>query len=30
MTRLWDKGASLDDRVLHYTAGEDHLLDERD
>ncbi|MEL6367580.1 MAG: argininosuccinate lyase [Pseudomonadota bacterium] len=29
MTRLWDKGASLDDRVLRYTAGEDHLLDER-
>ncbi|MGH8139126.1 MAG: argininosuccinate lyase [Steroidobacteraceae bacterium] len=29
MTRLWDKGAPLDDRVLHYTAGEDHALDER-
>jgi argininosuccinate lyase len=27
--RLWDKGAPLDDRVLHYTAGEDHTLDER-
>jgi len=24
MTRLWDKGAPLDERVLHYTAGEDH------
>ncbi len=29
MSRLWDKGASLDERVLRYTAGEDHLLDER-
>ncbi|MEO1118274.1 MAG: argininosuccinate lyase [Pseudomonadota bacterium] len=29
MSRLWDKGASLDDRVLRYTAGEDHKLDER-
>ena len=29
MTRLWDKGAPLDARVLAYTAGEDHLLDER-
>ncbi len=29
MTRLWDKGASLDERVLAYTAGEDHLLDDR-
>ena len=29
MTRLWDKGAPLDDRVLRYTAGEDHALDER-
>ena len=29
MTRLWDKGTSLDDRVLAYTAGEDHLLDNR-
>ena len=29
MTRLWDKGAPLDDRVLHYTAGEDFALDER-
>jgi argininosuccinate lyase len=27
--RLWDKGAPLDERVLRYTAGEDHLLDER-
>jgi argininosuccinate lyase len=29
VTRLWDKGAPLDDRVLHYTAGEDYALDER-
>lgn len=27
--RLWDKGQPLDGRVLHYTAGEDHLLDAR-
>ena len=29
MTRLWSKGSALDDRVLRYTAGEDHLLDAR-
>ena len=29
MTRLWDKGGSLDARVLEYTAGDDHLLDNR-
>jgi argininosuccinate lyase len=29
MKRLWDKGAPLDQRVLRYTAGEDHLLDGR-
>ncbi|MBV8876767.1 MAG: argininosuccinate lyase [Gammaproteobacteria bacterium] len=29
MSRLWDKGAPLDERVLAYTAGEDHALDER-
>ena len=29
MTRLWDKGAPLDERVLAYTAGDDHGLDER-
>lgn len=29
MTRLWDKGETLDARVLRYTAGEDHLLDAR-
>jgi argininosuccinate lyase len=29
VTRLWDKGAPLDDRVLNYTAGEDYALDER-
>ena len=29
MTRLWDKGALLDERVLRFTAGEDYALDER-
>jgi argininosuccinate lyase len=29
MSRLWDKGTSLDARVLEYTAGEDHALDNR-
>jgi len=29
VTRLWDKGAPLDERVLRYTAGEDHALDDR-
>jgi argininosuccinate lyase len=29
VTRLWDKGAPLDERVLRYTAGEDYALDER-
>lgn len=29
MTRLWDKGGSLDARVLLYTAGEDYQLDNR-
>jgi argininosuccinate lyase len=29
MSRLWDKGAPLDARVLEYTAGEDFALDER-
>ena len=29
MSRLWDKGAPLDERVLAFTAGEDHALDER-
>lgn len=29
MTRLWDKGLPLDERVLRYTAGEDHVLDAR-
>ncbi len=29
MTRLWDKGGSLDARVLNYTAGDDYLLDNR-
>ena len=27
MSRLWDKGSKLDERVLRYTAGEDHALD---
>lgn len=29
MARLWDKGLPLDERVLRFTAGEDHRLDER-
>ena len=29
MSRLWDKGIELDQRVLAYTAGEDYALDER-
>jgi argininosuccinate lyase len=29
MSRLWDKGGTLDERVLAYTAGEDFGLDER-
>jgi argininosuccinate lyase len=29
MTRLWDKGTPLDERVLAYTAGDDYLLDNR-
>jgi argininosuccinate lyase len=29
MSRLWDKGAPLDARVLAYTAGEDYALDQR-
>jgi argininosuccinate lyase len=29
MSRLWDKGQPLDSRVLAFTAGEDHALDER-
>ena len=29
MTRLWDKGTSLDAQVLKYTAGDDHVLDNR-
>jgi len=29
VSRLWDKGIPLDERVLRYTAGEDHLLDAR-
>jgi argininosuccinate lyase len=29
LTRLWDQGAPLDRRVLAYTAGEDHALDDR-
>ncbi|HEY8520389.1 MAG TPA: argininosuccinate lyase [Gammaproteobacteria bacterium] len=26
---LWDKGVPLDERILKFTAGEDHRLDER-
>jgi len=29
VSRLWDKGAPLDERVLRYTAGEDYALDAR-
>jgi argininosuccinate lyase len=29
VSRLWDKGAPLDERVLEYTAGDDHQLDQR-
>ncbi len=29
MTRLWERGLPLDQRVLSFTAGEDHLLDAR-
>ena len=29
MTRLWEKGLPLSERVLRYTAGEDHVLDAR-
>ncbi|MEM7277137.1 MAG: argininosuccinate lyase [Pseudomonadota bacterium] len=29
MSRLWDKGEALNERVLNFTAGEDHALDER-
>jgi argininosuccinate lyase len=29
VSRLWDKGLPLDQRVLNYTAGEDHALDNR-
>jgi argininosuccinate lyase len=29
VSRLWDKGAPLDSRVLAFTAGEDHALDDR-
>jgi argininosuccinate lyase len=29
VSRLWDKGAPLDERVLAFTAGEDYQLDER-
>ena len=29
MSRLWDKGTPLDERVLAYTAGDDYALDER-
>lgn len=29
MARLWDKGVPLDERILRFTAGEDHILDAR-
>lgn len=27
MSRLWDKGASIDQRILEFTVGDDYLLD---
>jgi argininosuccinate lyase len=29
MARLWDHGEPLDELILRYTAGEDHVLDDR-
>jgi argininosuccinate lyase len=29
VARLWDKGLPLDERILRFTAGEDHRLDAR-
>lgn len=29
MARLWEKGLPLDERILRFTAGEDHALDAR-
>ncbi len=29
MARLWDQGEPLDELILRYTAGEDHVLDDR-
>jgi argininosuccinate lyase len=29
LSRLWERGEPLDERVLRYTAGEDHRLDAR-
>jgi argininosuccinate lyase len=29
VARLWDKGLPLDERILRFTAGEDHTLDAR-
>jgi argininosuccinate lyase len=29
MARIWDKGLPLDERILRFTAEEDHRLDER-
>ena len=29
MKRLWDKGLPFDEKILKYTAGEDHALDHR-
>jgi len=29
LSRLWERGEPLDERVLRYTAGEDHALDAR-
>ena len=29
MSRLWEKGDSINDTVLRFSVGNDHLLDER-
>lgn len=29
MSRLWDKGGSVDAAILRFTVGDDHLLDQR-
>ncbi len=29
MSRLWDKGQGLDEKILHFTVGRDYVLDHR-